>query len=134
MCPAAFKHRHDLSAVSSFSLPSALSPLVGSNIYVKPGAEIRVYHLVRPEGPAGGGGGAGGQETAARAVPEVFLTRLLATKGNLTYLPSAYKVYTLFWRQFYFNILRSLQYYCPSLLGRLHPMGSVIRLNELGTL
>ena len=49
---------------------------------MKPGAEIRVYHLVRPEGPAGGGGGAGGQETAARAVPEVFLTRLLATKGK----------------------------------------------------
>ena len=54
-----------------------------SNIYVKPGAEIKVYHLVRPEVPAGGGGsGAGGQETAARAVPEVFLTRLLATKGT----------------------------------------------------
>ncbi|XP_043224973.1 plexin-B-like [Amphibalanus amphitrite] len=71
------------SSVGSFSLPSAFSPLVGSNIYVKPGAEIRVYHLVRPEGPAGGGGGSGGQETAARAVPEVFLTRLLATKAML---------------------------------------------------
>ena len=74
-----------LTAVSSFSLPSALSPLVGSNIYVRPGAEIRVYHLVRPEGPAGAGGGASGQETTARAVPEVFLTRLLTTKGRPRY-------------------------------------------------
>ena len=68
--------------MGSFSLPSALSPLVGTNIYVKPGAEIKVYHLVRPEVPAGGGSGVGGQETTARAVPEVFLTRLLATKGG----------------------------------------------------
>ena len=75
------KYLFSFPAVSSFSLQSALSPLVGSNIYVKPGAEIRVYHLVRPE-VAAGDGGAGGQETAARAVPEVFLTRLLATKGE----------------------------------------------------
>ena len=72
--------------MGSFSLPSALSPLVGTNIYVKPGAEIKVYHLVRPEVPAGGGSGVGGQETTARAVPEVFLTRLLATKGKLSLL------------------------------------------------
>ncbi|XP_043246790.1 plexin-B-like [Amphibalanus amphitrite] len=72
------------SAGSSFTTASGLSPMTtNSNIYVKPGAEIRVYHLVRPEGPAGGGGGSGGQETAARAVPEVFLTRLLATKAML---------------------------------------------------
>ena len=71
------------SAGSSFTITSGLSPLTtSSNIYVKPGAEIKVYHLVRPEVPAGGGSGVGGQETAARAVPEVFLTRLLATKGE----------------------------------------------------
>ncbi|XP_037070123.1 plexin-B-like [Pollicipes pollicipes] len=78
------KKYHTPGSTNSFSLPSALSPLVNTNIYVRPGAEIKVYHLVRPEGPAGGGGSGGaGQETAARAVPEVFLTRLLATKAML---------------------------------------------------
>jgi len=75
------KYHNTPSSSSSFSLPSALSPLVNANIYVKPGAEVKVYHLVKPELPPGGSGP--GQETLARAVPEVFLTRLLATKAML---------------------------------------------------
>lgn len=58
------------------------SPIITTNGDIETGTNLRIYHLVKPiddhQFPSGKAG-----ERTHKAIPEIFLTRLLSTKGTI---------------------------------------------------
>lgn len=63
---------------------NSLSPIIMTNGDVESGSNMRVYHLVKPiDEHSYSNNKSGSSERTHKAIPEIFLTRLLSTKGTI---------------------------------------------------
>lgn len=63
-------------------LGNSLSPIISSNGDVEAGSNLHTYHLVKPTDDPGYPSNKSSERTH-KAIPEIFLTRLLSTKGTI---------------------------------------------------
>ncbi|XP_046682902.1 plexin-B isoform X1 [Homalodisca vitripennis] len=63
-------------------LGNSLSPIIASNGDVESGSNLHTYHLVKPPDDHGYPSSKSSERTH-KAIPEIFLTRLLSTKGTI---------------------------------------------------
>lgn len=61
---------------------NSLSPIITANGDVEAGSNLRIYHLVRPIDEHHYQNNKSSERTH-KAIPEIFLTRLLSTKGTI---------------------------------------------------
>lgn len=59
-----------------------MSPMIASNGDVESGSNLHTYHLVKPADEPGYPSSKSSERTH-KAIPEIFLTRLLSTKGTI---------------------------------------------------
>ncbi|KAK6619958.1 hypothetical protein RUM44_006358 [Polyplax serrata] len=62
---------------------NAMSPVIMANGDLEGGSNSKVYHLVRPVDEHQYSNKMGSAERTHKAIPEIFLTRLLSTKGTI---------------------------------------------------
>ncbi|XP_022914955.1 plexin-B isoform X2 [Onthophagus taurus] len=70
------------NCVSGMYFNNSLSPIIATNGDIESGHNMRIYHLIKPMDDQHYTNNKTGERTH-KAIPEIFLTRLLSTKGTI---------------------------------------------------